>query len=299
MAETWKFNGTKVNVPQKIPGDEEVYAITGKAYLDDTYVENFTQLYYGDTSKYLMFGAAGFWNGSNNTYASANILVLDTAPTGTLLTFLQTYATKQLTLKQSVEQHITDAYTAIGNKSGTIPTQKNLANLAGAIGTISTGVDTSDGNIEPTTVLKGYKGYAKGVAVNGAIETYDGTVGDIGFNITVTDFYASSGGSGNNNIYIAFDRVPTTTDYDYSFVTQTDDWTPIVKDKTGKAVTKPLTISGVTTINVIETTTGSNVWFTVYSGTQRLIDLTQDNRSGSYTFTQNITDMKWAGSYNE
>lgn len=79
------------------------------------------------------------------------------------------------TLKQSVEQHITDAYTAIGNKSGTIPTQKNLANLAGAINTISAGVDTSDGNIEPTTVLKGYKGYAKGVAVNGAIETYDGS----------------------------------------------------------------------------------------------------------------------------
>ncbi len=299
MAETWKFNGTKLNVPQKVTGGEEDYIISGKSYLDDTYVEDFTRLYYDDTAKYLVFGTAGSWNGSNNTYASANILVLDTAPTGALLTFLQTYATKQLTLKQSVEQHITDAYTAIGNKSGTIPTQKNLANLAGAINTISTGVDTSDGNIEPTTVLKGYKGYAKGVAVDGAIETYDGTVGDIGFNITVTDFYASSGGSGNNNIYIAFDRVPTSTDYDYSFVTQTDDYTPIVKDKTGKVVAKPITISGVTTINVIETSTGSNVWFTVYSGTQRLIDITQDDRSGSYTFTQNITDMEWAGSYNE
>lgn len=90
-----------------------------------------------------------------------------------------------LTLRGQVEQHITDAYTAIGNKSGTIPTQKNLANLAGAIDTISTGVDTSDGNIEPTTVLKGYKGYAKGVAVNGAIETYDGTVEDVGFTVTM------------------------------------------------------------------------------------------------------------------
>lgn len=179
MAETWKFNGTKLNVPQKVTGGEEDYIISGKSYLDDTYVEDFTRLYYDDTAKYLVFGAAGSWNGSNNTYASANILVLDTAPTGALLTFLQTYATKQLTLKQSVEQHITDAYTAIGNKSGTIPTQKNLANLAGAINTISTGVDTSDGDIEPTTVLKGYKGYAKGVAVDGAIETYDGTVEDV------------------------------------------------------------------------------------------------------------------------
>ena len=124
MAETWKFNGTKVNVPPKIPGDEEVYAITGKTYLDDTYVEDFTQLYYGDTSKYLMFGAAGFWDGSNNTYGSANILVLDTAPTGALLTFLQTYATKQLSLHDQAEQFISDAYDAVDSKQGTIPTTK-------------------------------------------------------------------------------------------------------------------------------------------------------------------------------
>lgn len=88
-------------------------------------------------------------------------------------------ANMEKTLHDQAEQCITDAYTAIGNKSGTIPTQKNLQNLAGAIDTISTGTDTSDGNIEPTTVLKGYKGYAKGVKVTGAIETYDGTVEDV------------------------------------------------------------------------------------------------------------------------
>lgn len=209
MAETWKFNGTKVNLPQKV-GESEPYAITWKSYLDDTYVESFTYLYYDDTAKYLAFGTAGFWNGSNNTYASANILVLDSSPTGALLTFLQTYATKQLTLKQSVEQHITDAYTAIGNKSGTIPTQKNLANLAGAIGTISTGVDTSDGNIEPTTVLKGYKGYAKGAAVNGAIETYDGTVEDVGGGIVqipvtkTADNYSKISGLNKSKVYTVF-----------------------------------------------------------------------------------------------
>lgn len=123
-------------------------------------------------------------DGSSNGKYKTITLATDQTVSDELYTWFN--ANTEKTLKQSIEQHITDAYTAIGNKSGTIPTQKNLANLAGAIGTISTGVDTSDGNIEPTTVLKGYKGYAKGVAVNGAIETYDGTVEDVGFTVEYT-----------------------------------------------------------------------------------------------------------------
>lgn len=93
MSETWKFNGTLSKVPA-ISGGTAV-AISGKAYLNDTLYETFTQLYYNDTSKYLEIGSAGYWDGINNKYGLANILVFDTAPTGTLLTFLQTYATKQ------------------------------------------------------------------------------------------------------------------------------------------------------------------------------------------------------------
>ena len=249
MAETWKFNGTKVNLPQKV-GEADSYEITWKSYLDDTYVESFTYLYYDDTAKYLAFGTAGFWNGANNTYASANILVLDTAPTGALLTFLQTYATKQLSLKQSVEQHITDAYTAIGNKSGTIPTQKNLANLAGAIGTISTGVDTSDGNIEPTTVLKGYKGYAKGVAVNGAIEMYDGTVEDVvsgGYTLTLSEPRIPSEYDANS--YIKFNGLASTTDWDLHCWTDYGNY--YIKDKSGNDVTVGTVFNNITSISFV------------------------------------------------
>lgn len=74
---------------------------------------------------------------------------------------------------------LTDVANAIREKDGSTGTI-NPQDFSDKIKAIQTGVDTSDGNIEPTTVLKGYKGYAKGVAVNGAIETYDGTVEDVG-----------------------------------------------------------------------------------------------------------------------
>ena len=82
---------------------------------------------------------------------------------------------------------LTNVANAIREKDGSTGTI-NPQNFSDKIKAIQTGVDTSDGNIEPTTVLKGYKGYAKGVAVNGAIETYDGTVEDVSqYQVTVTN----------------------------------------------------------------------------------------------------------------
>ena len=85
---------------------------------------------------------------------------------------------------------LTDVANAIRTKKGTTGTI-NPQNFSSEIASIQTGVDTYDGNIEPTTVLKGYKGYAKGVAVNGAIETYDGTVEDV--NVVYTDCLTFTG----------------------------------------------------------------------------------------------------------
>lgn len=154
------------------------------------------------------------------------------------------------TLHDQAEQCITDAYTAIGNKSGTIPTQKNLANLAGAIGTISTGVDTSDGNIEPTTVLKGYKGYAKGVAVDGAIETYDGTVEDVGFTLTMSEPQVSIGQ--NTNGYVKFNGLASTTDYDlhcWGTGVNVGDTIYHIKDKAGNEVAQGTVFNNITSIS--------------------------------------------------
>ena len=80
---------------------------------------------------------------------------------------------------------LTDVANAIREKDGSTGTI-NPQDFSNKIKAIQTGVDTSDGNIEPTTVLKGYKGYAKGVAVNGAIETYDGTVDDVPYTDCLT-----------------------------------------------------------------------------------------------------------------
>lgn len=109
-------------------------------------------------------------------------LIFDKAPGGELLTWLQGVAVKQKTISDtltSIQTHISEAYTALANKSATIPADKNIENLKPTIESISTGIAISDGTATAATILKGKIAYAKGVKVIGTIETYGGTVEDV------------------------------------------------------------------------------------------------------------------------
>lgn len=209
MAETWVLNAgantTKLtNTNVNFTSNNQSFKGIGAAYAPS--YGPFEIRYYQTTiftSGTQVKTEDGTW--VDNAYRT---IVFDEPVTDTtLLTWLQANGTKQVNLHDQAEQCITNAYTAIGNKSGTIPTNKNLQNLKSAIESISTGIDTSDGNIEPTTVLKGYKGYAKGVAVNGVIETYDGTVEDV-----------VSGETWVFNLTPSFSFSPTTQIYEANFI---------------------------------------------------------------------------------
>lgn len=178
----------------------------------------------------------GVWN-STYSFRQTIALATDQSVSDEFYTWFK--ANIELSLHNQVEQFISYAYDAVVSKQGTIPTNKNLQNLVGAITSISTGVDTSDGNIEPTTVLKGYKGYAKGVAVNGAIETYDGTVEDVGITVNVElEPSAVAGGSKVTTSYLKINSTTVSeTDYDFKIVGV---WrAPITTNKAGETISSP------------------------------------------------------------
>lgn len=130
---------------------------------------------------------------------------------------------------------LTDVANAIREKDGSTGTI-NPQNFSDKIKAIQTGVDTSDGNIKPTTVLKGYKGYAKGVAVNGAIETYDGTVEDVPY----TDCLTFTGETGE------FTLKATNKAWDGTLQWSTDhtNWTVLTGTEVMQSVGKKLYLRG-------------------------------------------------------
>lgn len=80
---------------------------------------------------------------------------------------------------KSTKTHIQQAYTALENKSATIPTYKTVENLKSTIESISTGVDTSDATATDSDILSPKTAYARGEKLTGGIPTYNGEYEDI------------------------------------------------------------------------------------------------------------------------
>ena len=93
VSKNWKFNGSPKIAPVLSPG--YAFTISGAAYNQAEFVENFNYIYYEADWSYIAFGSAGFWDTSTNTYGASggNILKFNTEPDGALLSFLQAHAT--------------------------------------------------------------------------------------------------------------------------------------------------------------------------------------------------------------
>ena len=89
VSKNWKFNGTPAFMPQMTYSN--YVTISGEAYNDTTFVEDFKYIYYADDWSCITFGSAGFWDISKNQYGknAGNILKFNTEPSGELLAFLQ------------------------------------------------------------------------------------------------------------------------------------------------------------------------------------------------------------------
>lgn len=95
-----------------------------------------------------------------------------------------TLTSKQVKLKtadvlKSIKIHIQEAYTALENKSATIPTNKNIENLKTTIESVSTGIDTADATATDSDILSPKTAYARGEKLTGGIATYNGEYEDV------------------------------------------------------------------------------------------------------------------------
>lgn len=184
----------------------------------------------------------------------------------------------------SMKTNITNAYNAIQTKGGTIPTNKNLANLSTAINSISTG--GSGGGIEDVATVAALKAKVKAENV-GKLYKYTGTTSD-GFesnslyqviqdNPSGSNFY---GALGLGKVSVNANKYTIT----YNYTNCGDDF-PVTNMPLGGIIKSEVYTMGEYVLPDTITVSGCQYTWDVFSSTKKNGALTLYNATGNITVT--------------
>lgn len=184
----------------------------------------------------------------------------------------------------SMKTNITNAYNAIQTKGGTVPTNKNLANLSTAINSISTG--GTGGGIEEVSTVAALK--AKVMTENiGKFYKYTGTTSD-GFESNSLYQVIQDNPSGSNGYgALGLGKVSVNADkytITYNYAACGDDF-PVTNMPLGGIVRSLVSTMGEYVLPDTITVSGCQYTWDVFSSTKKNGALTLYNATGNITVT--------------
>ena len=185
----------------------------------------------------------------------------------------------------SMKTNITNAYNAIQTKGGTIPTNKNLANLSTAINSISTG-GSSGGGIEDVATVAALK--AKVTAENvGKFYKYTGTTSGGFESNSLYQVVRDTLGVSTAPLMLGLGKVSVNSDkytITYNYTNCGDDY-PITNMPLGGIVRSEVYTMGEYVLPDTITVSGCQYTWDVYSSTKKNGALTLYNATGNITVT--------------